>query len=157
MVLLKVKARFAASFHILHWTRRWGMIISGLWLLLLKHDTSASFQPSLHQLLRYRRAERAFQLSCLCIIKADTILQYNAQTYYSTSLLSDSLLIIEFVILKVRSCPCRIKAPLSSQHRYSLKDKLLWNSSLFHGISLLKYCSVHILQGEVQGRVFSSA
>lgn len=97
------------------------MIITGLWLLLLKNDTSASFQPSLHQLLRYRRAERAFQLSCLCIIKADTILQYNAQTYYSTSLLSDSLLIIEFVILKVRSCPCRIKAHLSSQHRYSLK------------------------------------
>lgn len=134
------------------------MIITGLWLLLLllKHDTSASFQPSLHQLLRYRRAERAFQLSCLCIIKADTILQYNAQTYYSTSLLSDSLLIIEFVILKVRSCPRRIKASISSQHRYSLKDELVSNSSLFLSTSLLKYCSVHILQGEVQGRVFGS-
>lgn len=111
---LKGKARFAAFFHILQRTERCCMFIPDLWAVVVseRHISFLSTIPLPTLVLSI--AERAFQLSCLCIIKADTILHYNAQTYYSTSLLSDSFLIIEFVMLKVKSCPCTEKASLSS-------------------------------------------
>lgn len=137
---LKGKTRFAASFPILQRTERCCMFIPDRWAVVIaeRHISFLSTIPLPTPVLS--RPERAFQLSCLCIIKADTMLRYNAQTYYSTSLLSDSFLIIEFVILKVKSCPCIEKASLSSQHRRSLKAELLSNSSLLDSISLLKYC-----------------
>lgn len=137
---LKYKARFAASFHILHRTERCCVFIPDLWAAVISegHISFLSTIPLPTTVLSI--AERAFQLSCLCIIKADTILHYNAQTYYSTSLLSDSFLIIEFVILKVKSCPFTEKASLSSEHSHSLKAELLSNSSPLDSISLLKHC-----------------